>query len=1261
MQRKTRLGEKLISVIVLLSMMITYGMPIFSNISFAADKEEDVTVKGYFSTEEIEEEKDIECDVQEENLRVNFEINVTGKGYLRSGTFKCGNDLNFDFKDNTKSAVKNGEIKVPYISKGKGEKYSIPIVFTQKKAYSEDYFEKTNKVTFTGIFVDNEGKERHIEKTLDLKLSWKEETKTKIEADIIKNIEYQKDDKKGKILQFDLKISADDKENIIPIKNTNIHIKIPEIPGMTYSDANVELDKLSFTQGRDDNDVINKDISYQIENGYLNISAKNNADNRKINSSYGDDSYIVTLFYEGEEITSQETKVEINSDIRNYSEFEENVKLEKNIDLNSSIGGVVTYEREDKDTKISKGYLVSNSQSEKYEITYTQKEILHISRSDLISSVEIVDKDEFFTDESGKKYTTETNENIMSTYKRIEFSKDNIEKVLGKDGKVEILTIDDEVISTISINEETDENEILKIEFENPISKIKIRTSAPVNDGMISIISQKAIKKLDYSRDQIKKFTVLKNISQGYLNYKDGSVDDLGTKESEIELTPTVTGATIEFGQKELSTIVKNENVNLQIKLNNNEESSDLYENPVFEIRLPQAIKEVTIKNIDMFYANDELQIANVENLKDGDINVIRVTLSGIQSSYNMNKETNGTIISIDADFVVDEFIGNISELVQMYYINLGVTTYASEAPKGMILEGNETINGSASAEITYKGPEELVMGQATETKEEPKTDNKEEISNNRVSTVKQGIAPELLEENAESKLATMYISMINNTNKRYSNFEILGRIPFEGNKNIQTGEDLGTTVNTILSSEIKTDYAELDYKVYYSENGEATKDLENPENGWKQDFYKTGNIKSYLIVLNNDYVFEPGDSIEFMYDYVIPANLRQGDAFYGIYNTYYNEVNEEKSSELSPTKIGYETEKKANLDVEMNLNGEIKEISDSRLEFNIKNNSDTAGKNIKIVIPKNEIISIIDIVGDGVTGYYDDKIVTLEIPTVEANSELDFTLELRTMKKIEGQDTIKFSAEISGDNIEPNTIETEEYTVIENKFEIKSSFAPTEIEIGKENKGYYEIQNTDDKIYENIVIFKKFDDEFSIISAEANSSADYSIEVNKEKNEIKWIIKEFKPGDYISAQYAFEMKKPNNNIPINKANINTNCNLGNGEEINTIDVVKYGQPLITIESLNSIETGFAKNGADIEYKYKITNNSSVDAIGMQLDLNLKGNGTIETLDIYNDEFNKGEVIKGDFTSCSVNTLGNDVKYITVRVHVDEDGSRIHI
>ncbi len=1253
MQKKRILSQKTIAILCVIVMMLANSLPILSNISFAESQEEFVKVNGYFSTAEIEKESNIDCDVQEENLMLNLEIKAIGKGYLKNGKFKFGENLNFEIKEENEVPIKDGEIQVPYIKKDESESWSIPIIFSSKEIYDKDYFSKTNKVTFTGVFVDNDGKEHTIEQVIDLKLNWKQESKTKIETDLIKNLNYEKDGIKGKILQFALRVSKCEKENIIPVKNTNIQIQIPEIPGMEYSDTTVECEKLSFTQGRSDYEILSEDVSYTISEGYINILANNGANESIMNSS-DEDTYIITLFYEGEEEEPTTVVGKINGLIKNYSDNEENIEIEAIYDLSSPVGGVVSYVRENKANKISKGYLLADSQQEKYEITYIKKDCLYISRSELISSVEIVDKDEFFIDESGKTYSTEVDENKMSLYSKTEFSKENLVNILGTDGKIEILSLNDEVLSTITMDMDADENGNFIVEYNNPVSKIKIRTSSPVNDGMITIISQKVMKKLDYSKDIVKQFVSLQNQSQGYTIYNEGIVDDLGVAQSSIEFSPTVTEATIEVGQKELSTIVNNENVNIQIKLNNNEETSDLYENPIFEVRLPQAIQGVSIKNIDMFYANGELEIEKVESLKDGDNNVIRISLFGTQTSYDLNKETNGTIISIDTDLVVNEFIGNVSEMIELYYINQSATTYTNSLPWNMVLEENGQINGYAASEISYKGPEELIMGQATETKEE-EANEAEENTNNRVSTVKQGADSELLEENVEAKLATMFISMINNTQKRYTNFVILGRIPFAGNKNIQTGEDLGTTVDTILHSEITTEYADLEYKVYYSENGEATEDLENPDNGWNENYFKMGEIKSYLIVFNSEYVFEPGDSIEFMYDYVIPADLQPGDAFYGIYNTYYNEVDNESFSEIAPDKIGYETEKIANLEASMYLNGELKENSDSRLEFNILNTSEADAKNIRIVMPKDEMIYVKDVYGENISLNQEDENVIFEIPLITKNSEFDFTVEIGAFRKPEGKDRLSFKAEITGENIETKEIETEEYEILENRFEVNSYFYDEKIKVGQENSASYSVYNIDDKDYENVVITKKFDNAFSIISAEVIENENATIEIDQAKNEIRCRVKEFKQDDIIIISYKFEIKNPGNNQCVNKAKIENNCNLGNGEEFNTVDIVEYKIPIVSIEKLNLTETGYSKTGSEIEYKYKITNNSIEDAVGMSLDVNLSGDAIIDSINIYNDNFESGEMVRGEDSKLFVNVMKNDYKYLTIRVIVNDD------
>ena len=160
--------------------------------------------------------------------------------------------------------------------------------------------------------------------------------------------------------------------------------------------------------------------------------------------------------------------------------------------------------KEGKDEPISKGYLMADSQNEKYEITYTKKDILNISRSDLISALEIVDKREYFTDEQNAyEYNIET----VSNYKTTEFSRENLVNMLGETGYIQIYSENDELIREIKFDQETNEEGNYIIEYPDGITKVKIITSGPIADGNISIISTKSIKRIDFTRENIKTFT----------------------------------------------------------------------------------------------------------------------------------------------------------------------------------------------------------------------------------------------------------------------------------------------------------------------------------------------------------------------------------------------------------------------------------------------------------------------------------------------------------------------------------------------------------------------------------------------------------------------------------------------------------------------------------------------------------------------------------------------------------------------------------
>src|SRR5699024_11205080 len=74
-------------------------------------------------------------------------------------------------------------------------------------------------------------------------------------------------------------------------------------------------------------------------------------------------------------------------------------------------------------------------------------------------------------------------------------------------------------------------------------------------------------------------------------------------------------------------------------------------------------------------------------------------------------------------------------------------------------------------------------------------------------------------------------------------------------------------------------------YTVYYSNKVDATKDLDNPENGWTKN--PTAQAKSYYIVLNN-YTMKEGEVIDFAYEVEIPANLTRNKQTYSFYQVSY-------------------------------------------------------------------------------------------------------------------------------------------------------------------------------------------------------------------------------------------------------------------------------------------------------------------------------------------------------------------------------------
>lgn len=1241
--------KRIVVILIVFSMMLLNGLPILSNISLAAgNPEANIEVNGYFSTEEIENTNSLVCDVNNQTIKLNFDISVKGEGYLKNGAIRFGNNLNFVLNPDGKTFIKDNQLKLPEVNTTANLNISIPISFENKEKFTFEDLSQSNIVTFKGEYVDNEGIIHVINRELKFDLTWQEQTDSNISCEVIKNLEFEKDGVKGRILQTKVKI-AGNIQNKLPIKSTEVAVEIPQLQGLEFADVTIDVDKLLYTQGREDFNTDFTSANYRVEDGKVIINVQNNVIDEKIISSNGEDIYILTFIYNGEVANNEDIISKISANIVSYSENIENKEVEVTYNLSETVGEAVQYMRENKETPISRGYLMADSNQEKYEIEYIKKDILSVSRAELVSGLQIDDVDEYFVN---MDETENYDVGNSAYYKKTEFSKDNLVQILGENGNVQILNMNDEVIGEVTFDMETDENNSFVIEYGVPISAIKIKFSDPIADGNISVVNTKSIKSINYSRDEIKTFNRLVSHAQGYAIYNEGITTELGIVESTINISNTTSGTIIEVENPEFSTVNVNESVNFKLRLNNNEDISDLYQNPIFEIRLPEVIKEINIRNIDMFYANGELEISSVETFVDGQNQVIRISLTGTQSSYGINKETNGTVISFDVDLFLDELAVDGSANVELYYYNESATNYDNGMPWLMVTENDteqELLNGFSKFEITYKAPVGLMNVQTTEMQEttnieenveevseeenEEQTQEQEKEDTNIIPT-KQNASSELLAPGEPAKLATMFITVMNNTNKKFNNFKILGRIPFIGNTDVITGEDLGTTIDTILDSEFRG-MTGVNYTVYYSENPNATNNLYDSNNKWKTDFYKAGGVKSYLIVFDDDYILEPNTKLEFEYDYVIPANLEEGDAFYGTYATYFTETVTQIDSKDSVDKAGYETDGEAEIEASIRcLNERIVELEEANFEISLKNISDKDAKNVQIELTAPEYFILMNVIGEDVSYTYEDEKLYINMYKLRANSEEILNVNF-DISRLNMEEDITINGLVTADNVNSSVeIDTGNLTGEQKLLEVNDFLPQIKMRKGKEQEGSYYISNVSEEELNNIVITKKLDEKACFKRSEIEDK-DFKEEYDSNTREITWTIDSLQPGEYIYIKYIFECDKLDADKTSDISKMETNIQIGDNNLLNATNELKFYQAKILVKDLTDKQTGYSTQGEKSEYLYEITNMSEFEIYNLSCYFETTDSQNIEYIEVSNS-FGTKSVIGTNFIYASL-------------------------
>ena len=772
----------------------------------------------------------------------------------------------------------------------------------------------------------------------------------------------------------------------LPIKQSNIKIEIPKINDKLPKEISVSASKMMATLGKESvsTKAIKNYCTYDGENGVLEI----NVNNSKLALGSGEDKFNIICRYED---YYEEEKIKLNQNVEvMVEEYSTNtnvvqelgIKEEQEVTVKS--GELVSYFVSDTEEKINKGKINANYYLEnKYETEFSNVINLNILTSDVLEEILLQPSTDVYKDGEGNEF--DAAQDIK--YKGVKFRTAEIQEMLEKGSTIDLLDGEGNVFHTIS-----KENSVCAILFSEKIDDVKVRINGLHTNGTIKVEFVKAIETSLYPVEQFKGFTKIASSVDVSVKYA-GLEESFALQKINIErnLSESYTKANIFMDRDYLSAIKNNDNVELKIELNNDKTESDLYANPIFEVVFPSYIKEVTINNVYMLYKNG-LSIKEYKVFNEEGACKAQVILEGRQEGFNFSDITNGTNIIINANISINEVTPQKEDEIKLYYYNETVSNYQTQTHVG------ETLFGYDSTVFEYQTPVGLIVMNAISNFDD---------ENKTINSIEQGEILENIEMENKEKIATMELTVINNTKEECIETVFLGRVPFKGNTDVETGKDLGCNIDTVMKTGlIANESNAVPVKIYYSDNPNATKDLNNGDNRWSEEVSNIEAIKSYMIVVED--TIKPNDVLKFKYDFQIPENLGYDAKILGSFGAFYNKKLEAlimfDSSIADP--VGLVTDAGPKLEAKLTVDaGDDTDVGEQRFlnyTLTVKNTGSLIAENIDIEneIPKyTTLYTYTSDLGAGNNNYIasDNRKLEWNIDKLEPGDEKTFTYMVKT------------------------------------------------------------------------------------------------------------------------------------------------------------------------------------------------------------------------------------------------------------------------
>ena len=1109
------------------------------------------------------------------------------------------------------------------------------------------------KLQLSGTFINKNLKEVKIGKEEKVIVGWEYSKDIVVSSEFTKFSPFSVMDVSGTIVQNDITITRNiNDEKYLPIKSTTIEVDVPKINDQSPIEINVIANKTLATNGEDvgETTFTRDNWSYDKESNKITIKTINKEGNTAVYSQ-GEDQYVIIYrfkdFIEEEKynlsnkitVRTVEYSANTHTITKKIDETKE-VIVKRDELLTSSIG---TSSDKINKAKINANY---NSDTTMYETEYKTQIRVNILTSDILEKVKIDVSKENFKSDLGLDFDADEVE-----IRSIKFNNTQLQEILANGGEIIIKNYNDEVLYVLNKTLLKDKNELF-IKLDNA-KDIIIELSGIKRNGTIDFELVKVIGKCN-----IDKKIFNQNITH-VESIVDMAVKYLGMNE-EIQLTPmaakkefgkSYTEATLSVNKEVFSTTKENGNIEFKIELNNNNVNGDLYVNPTFEIALPYHIKEIRLLNANIING-EEFRITDFGTYTNVDGTPrIKIELEGIQRQFNSSELTNGTNIIVNADIVVDEYTSSKKDQIKLYYCNEGVANYAVQTKWSVLRNYSDNIlketNGYDAKAIEFKGPNGLLAINAIKN-----YDGNDSI----VRSIKQGEKTVTVPRNGNSKNATMELTLLNNTGNNCENTVLLGRVPFKGNKDVVTGEDLGTNIDTkVISGIIASEHNTNKSKIYYSINPNADTDLSKAGNEWVENSLGQS-TKSFMIVV--DGVVEPGAILRYTYDFEIPGNLGYEVKILGSFAAFYN--NKTETALLKGTAIadsvGIVTEVGAKYEATMSVDiGDGKDVGEMRyITYTVKvtNTGSMDLKNVSVIAnrPRNAYFCQKELNKDegnnGLLVKHNLEEIVSSIPEIKVgetkevqyyvkSSEIPETLDDYTVgiKDVQYDHEKSMYYTINDKNEREYIKELPKTFYIENsaKVSVEGSQKTISTNVVKNRlvPSNFDIEITPYKstglIYDYVS-----GDVFQYVARIKNISG---IEIDNVKLEAKFPDAiEFKGINKLTEQYEYEYDKENNSavfdlgtLPVNEsARFFIDCDINNMKNIGSLNTEAYfnvtsakpdekstpikvkfiGPELRVVQELNK-ENNIVKEMEDFEYIISLKNSGEYRSKGIDLEVEI--------------------------------------------------------